>query len=339
MKRSLGIILVIIGIIGLTYVIGTGGKSPVEGLVSFMTDEVNQEYAFDMNQIENLNIESRSINVKIEKGSGTSQAIVKLEGVATPSIAKSLKLDSKQSGNMLQLEASLEDGWKIIQIVNVSMTIELPEKQWNALDVKVGSSNINVNDVATGRIQTYAGSGNVSIIGATADNLDAKTGSGNIKAESVTGSHMTLKAGSGNIKLNRAEGKHIEAITSSGNISIEEYLADTMNIRAISGGIDLSDGFAELTAKATSGNIKLDAEQLRYDTKLEASSGNITVELEQDPESLSVDYMGGSGVGKVKKNGFTVSEMTTDKDAIKGMFGDGKVLLYARTSSGNFTLK
>ncbi|MFD0961974.1 DUF4097 family beta strand repeat-containing protein [Paenibacillus chungangensis] len=339
MKRSVGIILVLIGIIGLTYVIGMGGKSPVEGLISFMTDEVNQEYTLEMNQVENLNIESRSINVNIRKGSGTSQAIVKLEGNATPSLARSLKLDTMRSGTMLQLETSLDNEWRIIRIVNVTMTIELPEKLWNALDVKVGSGNITVSDVATGRIQTDAGSGNVSITAANVDVLEAKTGSGNIKADTIVGSHITLKAGSGNIKLTDTESKHIEAITSSGNIAIAQYLANTMNIRAISGGVDLSDGFAELTVKVTSGNIKLDAEQLLYDTKLEASSGNITVELEQDPDSLAVDYMGGSGVGRINKNGFTASDMTSDKDAIKGMFGDGMVLLYARTSSGNFTLK
>jgi lia operon protein LiaG len=77
---------------------------------------------------------------------------------------------------------------------------------------------------------------------------------------------------------------------------------------------------------------------LLHDADLSTSSGDVKINLEREPKSLTVDYRGDSGVGKIKWDGFQATETEEDDKIIKGTFGSGETMLKVSTGSGDFTL-
>jgi lia operon protein LiaG len=59
--------------------------------------------------------------------------------------------------------------------------------------------------------------------------------------------------------------------------------------------------------------------------------------LDEKPDSLSVDFKGGSGEGTVDLDGLSYEEKSEDE--ILGKIGSGKYMIKARTSSGDFELR
>lgn len=152
------------------------------------------------------------------------------------------------------------------------------------------------------------------------DSIAVETGSGNINAEQIDSGTIKLSAGSGNVELVR-------------------YSADKLTFDVGSGNVDLIDGQSALKGETSSGNITVQTEDLTQDTILEAGSGEVMVQVDKEPESLEVDFEGGSGEGSVDWNGMKAVTIDDDGSILKGTFGSGDALLKVRTGSGNFTLK
>lgn len=131
----------------------------------------------------------------------------------------------------------------------------------------------------------------------------------------------------------------VDVETGSGNITIDGLETDSLAFDAGSGNVKLIDGQAEIKGKVGSGNILVETRELLHDADLKTGSGNVTVKLAERPESLHVDYRGGSGQGRIQWDGFVYELESDERDVVKGSFGSGEVQLYVRTGSGNFTLK
>lgn len=319
-RSLLGLILVVIGIVGLVYVVSSGGKSPLNGLASFWGKEIDITETFDVSEMDNIQIGSGSVNLIVEEGSG-SEAVVRLEGTASSSIAKKLRLASDRVGTSLQLGVEGMDGFHFgINWTRLTMTVELPPKQWNKFEAKVGSGNVKLSDVRAERIET-------------------KVGSGNLQVRSVEGGKLTVQTGSGNIRLDDLDVSDIETKTGSGNVDLVGFRADDLQIDVSSGNVNLKDGIARFKVKTSSGNIRLETENLLHDAQLKTGSGNINVELGRDPGSLAVKYRGGSGRGRIHKDGFSYDRKSEDGDSIEGAFGSGDITLDVQTGSGNFNLR
>ena len=314
MKRStLGYLLVLIGLIAIIYMAGANGKNLFDGALSAVFKKVNIEQAVDVSAVNKVVIETGSINVHVQQGSG-SQAVVHLQGHSGRSFDD---IGIKVNGDTLEIKPN----WKkrfILSFSNVKLNVQLPEKLWDELEVETGSGNIVIDNINSDEIE-----------------LDAS--SGNITASKLKANDLSVKASSGQLKLSQLESGSASLKTSSGNIRLEDYMFDKLSANASSGNIKLIDGQAELDGKTSSGNISVDSAELMHDMTLQASSGNIEVIVDQTPQSLAVDYRGGSGRGRIQKDGFVYED--DDHDRIVGTFGNGEVKLKARTSSGNFTLK
>jgi len=152
------------------------------------------------------------------------------------------------------------------------------------------------------------------------DSVSVETGSGNINAEQIDSGKIELNAGSGDVELVR-------------------YSADKLTFDIGSGNVELIDGQSALKGETSSGNITVKTGELTQDTILEAGSGNVIVQVDREPESLEVDFEGGSGEGNVDWKGMKAVTIDDNGSTLKGTFGSGDALLKVRTGSGNFKLK
>lgn len=319
-SKFIGFLLIIIGIISLFLVFNSGDKISFNNLWSAFAKKVDYEKTVDIQNIDNLQIQTGSMNIRVVKGQD-EQALVRLHGSVSRNLAKDTDLQVEQSGNTLTIRANESHGfWFGFNFSNLAMTVELPEKQWDQIKVKANSGNIRLNELFADSVAVEASSGNVAI-------------------EQMKGNKIYVKANSGNLKLKDITGEAVELKTSSGNISMDGFDSPDVTFNANSGNVSLTGGRAAFQGKTTSGNIKLKVDELLPHSDLQANSGNVTVSLNKRPSSLAVDYRGGSGRGRIERDGFTYEYKADDRDNIKGAFGSGEVKLAVQTGSGNFTLK
>jgi len=150
---------------------------------------------------------------------------------------------------------------------------------------------------------------------------------------------VKIESGSGDIKAERIESRTLRVHTGSGNIDLDEYTVDNLTFRAGSGDVTLAQGKSAIDGETGSGNITIEAEQLRHDTNLKSGSGDVTIRLSDDPESLAIDFKAGSGEEQVKRSGMKTEAVNSERNGIKGKFGSGQTQLKVRTSSGDITLE
>src|SRR5690606_2982523 len=118
----------------------------------------------------------------------------------------------------LVIEPKLPNGFSIgINIIDITLRVELPEQQWEDIRVNVGSGNIALSDVAAAQ-------------------LDLAAGSGNIEASRVAAGSLQLRSGSGNQRLEEVKAAGaVELAAGSGNVTVEGFEAGTLGVDAKSG--------------------------------------------------------------------------------------------------------
>ena len=232
-----------------------------------------------------------------------------------------MKLKAEPNGDTLELGVQLPEGISVgVNIMDIDLTVELPEKQWTLAAVESGSGNIEIERIQGEKVRVKAGSGDIDMRQAKAGELTVHTSSGNMEVEESEADAMVLESG-------------------SGDISAERYKASLLKVQGESGNVVLKQCESVLQGQTSSGDIHLEAEQLLYDADLRAGSGNVTIALAQEPSSLAVDFQSGSGNGKVQWNGMQNKESNEDGNRLKGTFGSGDVKLKVRTGSGDFALE
>ncbi|MFD0590830.1 DUF4097 family beta strand repeat-containing protein [Paenibacillus sp. GCM10027627] len=322
-KRSkLGTVLILIGIVGLTYVIATGGKSPLEGMTSFFTTEVNERQTVDAAAITNLSVKSDSIDVHIVRVNGGTEASATLEGSATKALLKHLKLTAEPKGDTLEVALEGKRGFGVgFGWSRIKLTIELPDKTYNRIEVNVDSGDITAEGLTFNEAAWHADSGDIAASGLTSL------------------SSLKATANSGDLHFEQVEAKTVELGADSGDITVKDYKAEGINFEASSGDVALFDGLSQLKGSVRSGDIHLQADNLKHDTELKTTSGDVIVELVETPSSLAVHFDAGSGEGVIQKDGFVYTGGEANTDNFTGTFGAGEIKLKVSVGSGDFVLK
>lgn len=341
-KTFIGLLLVIIGVAGVVYVYLDRGNDNVlaklDNIADRLLEEVNLERSSEVDNIKDIVIDSGSTNVTVVKGDST-QAVATLKGKATPNIAKKINLEMLRSGDKLIIEID-QKGWSFgVNWMSEGLRIELPETVWDNVTIDVGSGNIDIAEFHAEQLVIDSGSGNLTLSNLELGKLKLDSGSGNVSIHDSRTKELKAKASSGNMKLGDVIGDSIELKLGSGKLEVERYTAESLTFESSSGNVRLIDGRAKVDGKTSSGNITLEAENLFYDTSLKASSGRVLIALDENPESLAVEFKAGSGIAKIKKNGFTYNKETSDHDYLDAVIGPGNIKLKVATGSGNITLE
>ncbi|MEK3883777.1 DUF4097 family beta strand repeat-containing protein [Paenibacillus sp. PL2-23] len=299
-KSLLGVTFVVIGLIGLYYVFANEGKLPLAGLHSVIGSEIQEQKKVELDGIRHIEFESNSIDANFVRGA-SEQAVFMLEGRATKSVMDNLTFDFTQDGDTLEVTLKRNNPFGF-NWSSLKLTVALPEQQWGDLSIRLRSGDLQLED------QLF-------------DNVNIASHSGDFEAERLT------VAGELSIDIN------------SGDIFVKDFTAELVTFDVSSGDVHLKDGTAAYKGSTSSGDITIEVEELLYDSELEASSGDITVKLDRDPESLAVQFRAGSGDGVISKKGFTYDRGAQGERHIEGAFGNGDVLLQAETGSGDFVLR
>lgn len=367
MKRSalVGFVLILAGIfLGVSFLNGASAHSVfgsvTQPIVSWFTKEVHleKEYsALEIAELQKLIVHTGSTNVKMVR-SDSEEVRLRLDGKVSPKFSDHIDLKTKTVGNQLEVEVDVSKRFSFgLNILNVTLTVELPEKHWDLVDVKLGSGNIATTNITGNIVKMKTGSGNIKVDRLETHTIDIHASSGNIKGSQFNAEQTTVRTGSGNIQITGYEGTSLQVMTSSGNVNLNEIVTGTLDMRLRSGNLrtedfqadtvtfDLSSGDVKLlrgegTIKGatSSGSIRVEVDSLHHDMNLRTGSGNVTVRSAHQPESLSVDYQGGSGRGKVRWDDFKVTQNSNNGKSLRGQFGSGEAQLQVRTGSGNFTL-
>ncbi|GAB6930458.1 hypothetical protein JCM10914A_44410 [Paenibacillus sp. JCM 10914] len=321
MRKSTGWLIVIVGVLLLIFTLNpTKYFSGIQLGNILNMEEINDEEVFPAEDFQQLQLHTGSTNVNVIQGN-SDQIKVSLQGKASTNLAEQIKLKAEPRGDTLVLGVDYPQGINLgVQIRNVEMILEMPEKQWKTAVIESGSGNIDIAQLLGDQIEVKASSGNVRLTHVSGDKLQVYTGSGNMSIEEIRAESIMLKAGSGNIRA-------------------EQYTAASLSFQNGSGNVELDSGASELQGKSGSGDILIVTEDLAHNTDIQAGSGKVTIDLVQMPSSLEVDYQGGSGRGSVEWDGFQSEVNDQNGKRLKGMFGAGEALLKVRTGSGNFTLK
>ncbi|HHP7241597.1 MAG TPA: DUF4097 domain-containing protein [Cyclobacteriaceae bacterium] len=192
-----------------------------------------------------------------------------------------------------------------IVIDNSSGNIELENLSGNNIEVDASSGNITANNI-NNDISVEASSGNIKLYGAKG-NISANASSGNLSLNDITG-NINAKTSSGNITIRNSKG-NISATNSSGDIKI-------------------NDTTGSLELETTSGGIKGTGVKITGDSFLSSSSGNISMDVENNPKEYAYDLKTSSGNIKV-------GNLSAEDKFIKRTEG---VLIAAKASSGNIII-
>ncbi len=318
MRRIAGFLLIIIGIFALIFLSTSSGSGSFSNFWNKFTKDINEEQRFNIEQLRNITIETTSTNVQLVRTT-EQEASIKLTGSITGTFNKEVSLAFDVNGDHATIGVS-QNKWNVgFGINNVKLLVELPEKAWDNVSILGKSSNISVEHLEANELDINTNSGNITLASINSNTLSASANSGNIKLDEVVGDKFGFNTNSGNITTSSLDTSDIVFYSKTGNVTI-----DGTNYKV--------DG------TTSSGNIKLLASSIMSSSNLQANSGNIKVELREEPTDLSLEFNANSGKGSVRADGFTYQFKDSKKHSFKGAFGSGRNSLAVKTNSGNFTL-
>jgi len=320
-RTTIGIILIILGIIGVLYVYENGSSNTIQNIRNYFATEINEQQTIDISDIRNLEISSGSLDVRLVPGTG-SEAVVRLEGWASKNYVKNLKLEHSKKDGTLHLSLKSDRGIQFgFGFRGVDMVVELPEKTWSQLDVDLDSGDLIIEQLRAETAKLHTDSGDVEASDFRVD------------------SNLTININSGDMKLRSVSANKMDLTTQSGDITVNGYEADRIDFKVSSGDVVFEEGTAELSGKTSSGDINMNVENITRHTDLRTGSGDVVIMLDRNPNSLSVQFKASSGDGVIHKDDFTYETGSNGDPSIKGKFGSGDIKLNVQTGSGDFVLK
>jgi len=187
------------------------------------------------------------------------------------------------------------------------------------LDTSYGS--ITCENMSDGDLKLQTSSGKIRITNASFGDCDAHTSYGSILSNELKGDSIKLHSGSGGVKVTEAVSDTADVSTSYGRITCRQITTNDLTVKSGSGDLDIACS---------------DSTPAEIAANLVTSYGSIDFVAPPDFSGkidLSTSY------GSIRTNRpITISGEISNKK-IKGTIGEGKGMLYLKTSSGSINLK
>jgi len=167
--------------------------------------------------------------------------------------------------------------------------------------------------------------------------LELKIGSGYLAFEGpsddepISLDSLSIDMSSGKVDLKNIKAKEFEHEGSSGLADIDTLTAESASVRMSSGKAKIKDLKGKLDAKISSGLLDIQLSELTDPVELQASSGQIKLDLPDD-----ADFMlnGKSSSGFIECD-LPLRDKISEKGKVKGTFGTGKHPIDVQVSSGH----
>ena len=230
-------------------------------------------------------------------------------------------IGSMETGNtvVFTVEKKVKSSWN--WNMNGKRMMELKIPKGTQLTIDNSSGDIKVEDYSAESLEVSASSGDIMLRRISA-NCDLGTTSGDLIARDIVGD-ITNRSTSGDQEYSEITG-NVTTRATSGDIEIYN-LVGNLKVSATSGDIELDGIEGAVSANTTSGNIDGDDVRVTDDCRFKSTSGDISIGLSNDLESLSFDLRASSGdlqVGRIRsdddlvidRNGVTITGISTSGD-------------------------
>lgn len=248
-------------------------------LMKFKGDPYLQEKTVDASAIKSIHAETDTFNVTFVRGT-TDDIHLRLEGNASKKYNDKIVFTADSKGDTLYIEGNTKNNFTFgISIINLKLTVELPEKLWDTVDIKTDTGNISIDQ---------------------------------------------LKADQLNVELD------------TGNLKVSDYSFNAIKFETDTGNVTFTDGVGSFKGETDTGNIRIENEELRNNIALQSDTGNITINVDKQPQSAAIHIQKDVGSSKVEWDGFTDSN--DSKSVVDGKIGSGNIKIDIMSEVGNVRL-
>lgn len=253
-----------------------------------------------------------------------------------------------ESGNTLTIKRNTLNSisffsfnWDVIPPVRIM----IPKGLLDSVDVDTASGDVSISDITfTDIVKIDAASGDIKLTNLnTEDSVNINTASGDVSINKLNAKKsIAVNSASGDIKLTTvSSNKNISLSASSGEVVLEDVSSDAdikvsttsgdLNydtitaadtfIRSSSSGETIGTGLkcSSLDANSTSGDFRLKNTTVDNKVDMEASSGNISLKLNDSPNNYNTTIRTSSGDSNY---GSHSSSTATKELSIKTTSGD-----------------
>ena len=243
--------------------------------------------------VQEIVVESDSFEVNVV-GTQTDSTSISVVG------SRSVHASIRRRGHRVVVEAN--ERRALFSRSRVGGSIDIQTFEGITLEIEVGSGDIDARGLQGGVVDLATGSGDIvarSIFGESS----FRTGSGELRMERV-GGEVDAATGSGQITLLDSEGR-LSLSSSSGNVTVRAVSGD-VNASSTSGIVLVTDAEGTFTLASTSGGVFCKGLRLRSSSRFSTISGDIELQLAQEPELFSYRLSSVSGeiaVGNTRSRG------------------------------------
>ncbi|GLI07994.1 hypothetical protein YDYSG_40240 [Paenibacillus tyrfis] len=291
----------------------------LQNIQDLWTKQVNIQKSIKSDQIDTIVLDGKNAEtVEITQGN-SDEILIHLSGNASSKIADGVNVNTETSANTLTLGIHPLDGSENgVTLSDLNLTIQLPEKRWSSIHAKTTHGNLHV-----ARIKT--------------DELLLNTSSGSIKTEKLETGKLELTTKYGAALVSSIQGDSIALQTQTGNIEASDFKAKTFTFDTKDGSVKLVNGEAPISGNTRSGSIHVSYKEMLHSADLQSNDGSIVVNFDDRPKALAIDFASKVGKGTVDLPNLSYTE--NKQNLIKGEYGGAGIILKARTTTGDFSLK
>lgn len=278
------------------------------------------EKEYNPEELNNINVDVSSSNVKIEKAD-----IDKIKITAYGEKEDKIKEVMNENELSITKENTKIFIFTMLYWCREEIIIQVPNNCDEEFNIKTSSGDIIVPDLEGDNIELKTASGKIQC--GNINNGNIETSSGDILIGN--GNEVTLKASSGNIKA--GDFNKLSAEASSGDIEIGTISEDA-KVKTASGKITLN-GANKLKAEAISGDIKINS--IENNCEISSTSGNIIVDRANINEKSFIKTNSGNVVINNKNDIYVETETTSGDADVQNNNRMSEIVLDITTTSGN----
>lgn len=237
--------------------------------------------------------------------------------------------------NIVRRDASMTRGY-ISLGTGPSMTVFLPAKVYDELEIETSSGDINVpGGISFTELDVSATSGRIAVSDTDVrDELDAETSSGSIRLQNVSARKLSAQCSSGGLHLDNISCDEAELKTSSGSIHANSLeLSGALQATCMSGGMHIETvRCGSFEADSSSGSVRLTDLVATASIDIKTTSGGITLDR-CDAATLELEASSGSVRGSLLTP--KVYVVTTSSGIVRVPEQMSGGICRVRTSSGS----
>lgn len=300
--------------------------------VSFNQKEIHKVQEVQITSLAKIKIQSTAFDVEILP-TNSLKLQAKLSGHASSSIANKIDLVLEQQNTQLTIEPTLinKDKGLFSELYqnNVKLTVYVPNKEWQALNIHAASGNIKIDSLNTKLLETKSSSGDQTVINIVAKDVKIKSSSGNQRLSNLSTNKMTTQSSSGDIAMELLTADKLTVASSSGNHNYKQLQSSETEFTSTSGDVNIKGLEGDrLALSTTSGNIKAQLGAVLREMNAGSKSGDISFHFLNKISDLQLLHSTNSGDLSVNVNAMNDSFIA----------GAGINVLSVKTTSGNIAV-